>query len=225
MTFLRPLPAMALGLGALAGRGQSFWPPPGRLILPARLDRLLVCLSTTLHQTIRELDDPSLIRMAGRGHREYFSPLIERYGRLVRVAIWHFFHDQRVVEDLSQEAFAKAFTQLGSLRNPDRFKPWILQIAVRLCHDHYRQRDPALETEDIERFADTLPDETRSAFFEDSEVLQLWRGLPPQDAQLIWLRVVEDLGYAEIAQITGLQEPAIRQRISRGLRRLREDLT
>ena len=50
------------------------------------------------------------------------------------------FHDS---EDIMQEVFLKAFTKIHTLRDPSRARPWLLQIARRMCIDYHRKRSTA----------------------------------------------------------------------------------
>jgi RNA polymerase sigma-70 factor (ECF subfamily) len=45
-------------------------------------------------------------------------------------------------EDIMQEVFLKAFTKLGTLKDPSRVRSWLLKIARRTCIDYYRERRP-----------------------------------------------------------------------------------
>jgi len=93
-----------------------------------------------MEQAPQPRGDPQLIAEFLVGRNAAFTDLFERYHRLVRVAIWNFFHNRDVIDDLCQETFLKAFTGLSSLKDKNRFKPWLLQIALRTCVDQQRRQ-------------------------------------------------------------------------------------
>ncbi|MHC4499850.1 MAG: RNA polymerase sigma factor, partial [Planctomycetota bacterium] len=78
------------------------------------------------------------------GRRTSLTPegLVRKYASAVLglcLAHTKNFHDS---EDIMQEVFLKAMMKLKTLRDETRARPWLLQIARRLCADYYRQRRP-----------------------------------------------------------------------------------
>ncbi len=124
-------------------------------------------------------------------------------------------------EDAVQEAILSAYTRLDTLRDPEKFKPWLLRILVNQCYTLRRQEKP---TVDLTEVADILPAETRDT----AESLTLRQAVEqlPQDLQApITLFYYEDLTIRQIARVLSLSEPTVKTRLSRGRDRLRRLMT
>src|SRR5205807_2608985 len=76
------------------------------------------------------------------GDREAFGRLYDWYAHLVRAVALGASRDPSTVQDLTQECFLRAFRSLASLRDPDRFGPWVVGIAKQLVREQRRKRRP-----------------------------------------------------------------------------------
>ena len=85
-------------------------------------------------------DDVVSVTAALGGDPTGFAALYRRHVGAVRMAIRDNVHDTEGVADAVQDTFAKAFSRLPALREPDRFRPWLLQIARNTAIDHRRVR-------------------------------------------------------------------------------------
>ena len=130
-----------------------------------------------------------------------------------------------VGEDLAAETFARFLTHGAAVRE-DRTEAWLFTVARNLCASHHRSQSRLL------RLADKLagaggepeaPDAARDGL--DPELLSAVRGLRESERLAIYLRVVEERPYAEVAQVLGRSEGATRMLVLRSLRRLRTRLT
>ena len=178
------------------------------------------------HAAPLKTEDSVLIENIRSGKTNFFAELVKRYEGLVRTSIWNLIRDSELMEDLVQEIFAKAYAKLGMLEKACHFKVWLLQIARRHCLDHLRKKKIPVEDLDAMEAKGQLP-VVAEAFIpiKDSMMITMLEHLSPLDAELLWLRFVESVSYRDLSTITGLQESALRKRISRGLSRLREMLT
>lgn len=137
--------------------------------------------------------------------------------------------DAELAADLAAESFAAALaaresysSQLGSPRG------WLLGIAAHKTID-------ALRRGRVERRAQQQLGMAHIAWSEDDldYVARVDRGplerlladLPPDQRQAVQAHVVDEVGYRDLARIAGVSQPAIRQRVSRGLAALRRQLT
>lgn len=127
--------------------------------------------------TPQAADEPDAeeVRLALAGEREAFGRLYDRHALGVRATVAAVSGDFAAVEDLTQEAFVRAYARLASLRDAGRFRPWLLGIARRVAHERRR----ALAREPRSRFDSEglasieavgppreAPDETRHALAE-----------------------------------------------------------
>lgn len=90
--------------------------------------------------TLSRLDDSSLIREAQRGNRAAFEQLVHQYDRAVLRLALHLTGSEADAQDIYQEAFLKAYRNMGSFRFECSFYTWIYRIVTNLCLDHLRKR-------------------------------------------------------------------------------------
>ena len=121
---------------------------------------------------------PDLVRRAQRGDVEAFGVLYDRTIRLVRAVAADAGPGR--ADDAAHDAYLRAFRSLGTLRDPERFAPWLVGIARLVAREHRRARrvgplvadvaadpiDPGADPDDVAellRAVDRLPDEERLA--------------------------------------------------------------
>ncbi len=91
-------------------------------------------------QSTSRVDDSVLIREAQRGNRAAFEDLVRQYDRAVLRLALHLTGSESDAQDIYQEAFLKAYKNLGSFRFECSFYTWIYRIVSNLCMDHLRKR-------------------------------------------------------------------------------------
>jgi RNA polymerase sigma-70 factor (ECF subfamily) len=89
---------------------------------------------------IRRIDDTTLVREAQRGNRAAFEELVRQYDQAVLRLAMHLTGSEHEAQDIYQEAFLKAYKNLGSFRFECSFYTWIYRIVSNLCMDHLRKR-------------------------------------------------------------------------------------
>ena len=125
-------------------------------------------------------------------------------------------------EDAVQEAICTAFERRDSLRELEKFRPWLLRILANKCYDACRRRRPTVDLEDV---ADYLPAQDR----DHAERLTLWQAVMTLSGDLraaVTLFYYDGLSIREISGVLGISEAAVKTRLSRGrakLRRLLEE--
>lgn len=156
------------------------------------------------------------VRAAQAGDRGAFDALYRRFGRMVHgILLAH--GPREEAEDLVQEVFVKAWSQLRDLRDPAAFGGWLASMARHRATDALRARrrservDPALPAAD-------------STAAEALAVMRIVRALPEAYRETLVLRLVEGLSGPEIAELTGLSPGSVRVNLHRGVALLRERL-
>src|SRR5215468_3762337 len=84
--------------------------------------------------------DGTLVLGVRNGDRAAFAELYDRRARLIRAVCYDATRDFHAAADLTQEVFLRAYRSLGSLRDPQRFGPWLVGIARQVCREWRRQR-------------------------------------------------------------------------------------
>jgi RNA polymerase sigma-70 factor (ECF subfamily) len=159
--------------------------------------------------------------------------------RLFRLAL-RLTGDPAAAEDLVQETYLKALQSFGSLRDPERVRPWLFQILSRLAIDRHRAaaREVPIEDPDgLDRFSlydrianeDPLPysDNLHDEFlgqFPDEDVRRALLGLPQVYRIPLVLLYVEDLTYRELAEVLGCPVGTVMSRLHRGRKALEREL-
>ena len=88
----------------------------------------------------RRIDDTMLIREAQRGSRAAFEELVRHYDQSVLRLALHLTGTEQDAQDVYQDAFLKAYKNIGSFRFECSFYTWIYRIVTNLCLDHLRKR-------------------------------------------------------------------------------------
>ncbi|HYM60766.1 MAG TPA: RNA polymerase sigma factor [Thermoanaerobaculia bacterium] len=144
------------------------------------------------------------------------------------------FDAQEVVQDTFLRAHKALTRQYDSARVGQlAVKPWLFRIARNLCFNKRRSRksklDEPLDAFDDGRIGPLVPPCTVTAPLEaQQERAALDRALgllPPESRELIVLRFMEEMSYAEIARTVGAEEAALRGRVFRSLKLLRDALS
>jgi len=91
-------------------------------------------------QALSRVDDNALIREAQRGNRVAFEDLVRHYDHAVLRLALRLTGSEHDAQDIYQEAFLKAYRNLGSFRFECSFYTWIYRIVTNLCLDHLRKR-------------------------------------------------------------------------------------
>jgi len=86
------------------------------------------------------IDDTALIREAQHGNRAAFEELVRHYDQAVLRLALHLTGSEHDAQDIYQEAFLKAYKNLGGFRFECSFYTWIYRIVTNLCLDHLRKR-------------------------------------------------------------------------------------
>jgi RNA polymerase sigma-70 factor (ECF subfamily) len=159
-------------------------------------------------------------RVAG-GERRAAEQLIMLYQQSVAKFVIARTNDATHYEDLCQTIFVKMALALPKLRSPDRFEPWLFQIARNVCRDHLRARQGwrrLFVSYDAEHDAVTAPDAPPDM----SEVMQ--RGidrLPESQRSLVRLSLDGPKSYEDMAQATRSSVSAVKSRLHRARENLR----
>src|SRR5260221_12537362 len=182
-------------------------------------------------------DELTLVQAAKKGDDSAFEELVRRYDRNVFRIAQHITQNREDAEDVVQEAFLKAYTNLNSFQGNSKFYTWLVRIAVNEALMKLRRRktdktvsmDQEVETEEgsmPREFADWSPNpEQQYGQSELGETLQKTvQGLPAGFRTVFVLRDVEGLSTEETAEMLGLSIPAVKSRLLRARLQLRERL-
>jgi RNA polymerase sigma factor (sigma-70 family) len=131
--------------------------------------------------------------------------------------------DVELAQDATQAAWPIVWRKLGSLREPEKLRPWLVSVAAnearQLVRRRRRDRVVAIELADLR--SDESDPARRST---DDELVSAIRRLPAEDRTLIALRYVAGFDATEIGRTVGISPSGVRSRLSRLVARLREEV-
>jgi RNA polymerase sigma-70 factor (ECF subfamily) len=181
----------------------------------------LPCPPEVFDSPVETLTDAQLVARCREGDAAAWRELVERYSRYVYAITQAFRLPEHDAEDVFQDAFARAYERLHTLRDDESFRPWLASMVRRLCIDRLRagQRETVLEDPEGEIADDTL-EELASAF----DLHQALRTLPDNCRDILDRFFTRDESYRTIAEALDLPSGTIASRISRCLARLRDRL-
>jgi len=168
--------------------------------------------------TTQEISDVELVARSARGELVAFEQLVDRHRPVVvRVAARIVGSDE--AEDVSQDAFLRAFHRLHHFRGDAPFRSWLLRITHNAALDHLGRRRPEpVDPETLETAEQSLsrqPAERLEVRERIERLERKLRGLSPQHRTVLVLRDAEGLSYAEIADITDTPIGSVKGRLHR----------
>lgn len=170
------------------------------------------------------LDEATLVARAQDGDLHAFEELARRHqNALYRVAV-RVLGQRADAEDALQEALLDAWRKIGTFRGDAAFSTWMYRIVTHRCTALMRRNRPTVPLPDEDALATDRGSPARVAEV-DAELAALSRALRelPHEQRTCWvLRELEGLGYADISEITGVGETAVRGRIHRARAALAE---
>ena len=184
----------------------------------------------TASMSDREVDQ-QLVERAQRGDKHAFELLVSKYQRKLARLLSRFIRDSTEVEDVTQEAFIKAYRALPTFRGDSAFYTWLYRIAVNTAKKTLVElkRDPLItesarasrdDDDETSRTENELSDgETPEAVLASKEIASTVNAaieaLSDDLRQAITLREIEGLSYEEIADLMNCPIGTVRSRIFR----------
>ena len=184
----------------------------------------------------REIDSQLVVR-AQQGDKQAFNLLVEKYQRKLTRLLSRFIRDQAEVEDVTQEAFIKAYRALPAFRGDSAFYTWLYRIGINTAKNYLMamgRRAPTsteVEAEDAEGFeeGEQLRDiNTPESLLLSKEIATTVNAaiesLPEELRSAIQLRELEGMSYEEIAKLMDCPIGTVRSRIFRAREAVAEKL-
>jgi RNA polymerase sigma factor RpoE len=175
----------------------------------------------------REIDR-QLVERAQRGDKRAFELLVEKYQRKLARLLSRFIRDPAEVEDVTQEAFIKAYRALPAFRGDSAFYTWLYRIGINTAKNYLMamgRRAPTsteVEADEAEGFeeGEQLRDiNTPESVLLSNEIAETVNStieaLPEELRTAIQLREIEGMSYEDIAQVMNCPIGTVRSRIFR----------
>lgn len=166
-------------------------------------------------QLVRQNDDAS--------RRELF----EIFYRRTYAAVFAILRHRESAEDITQDAFIKAFQNITRLREKEKFGPWLAAIATNLARNHLKREKRLYYSgnpvEPEAGSAQITPSSTEEQVIREEEIARVraaLRTLPPEQYQVVIMQYYYDLKLAEIARLLKISPGTAKSRLFRARVRL-----
>lgn len=167
----------------------------------------------------------TLVEQATQGDAAALGHLATEHWRFVYTICLSQVGHTADAEDLTQEVFVQVAHDLADLREPDKFLPWLRQVARNMCRMWRRRQRATLEP--LDTIAE-LDDPTAAARFRRTELAEIVRGMlarvSPRSREVLALHYLAGYSEAEIAVALGLSPATIKSRLREGREQAKQNL-
>ena len=178
---------------------------------------------------MQEINDEMALSLSAQGDQQAFGTLYERYVSRIYSYIYYRTGNQHDAEDLTARVFYRALNHINNYQQRGLpFSAWLYRIAHNLVANWHRDNSRRPEVSLDECLWLHHPGEHPEGMLlqteENEHLIKVLHKLPPDRQQLLILKFVEHLANAEIGQIMGRTEGAVKSLYHRTLLSLRDDL-
>ncbi|MBI3307550.1 MAG: sigma-70 family RNA polymerase sigma factor [Candidatus Omnitrophica bacterium] len=178
------------------------------------------------------LEEQKLIDQARTGDVKSFSALVRLYERRALHIAWSFLGQAEDARDAAQEAFIKAYENLGRFRGESRFSTWFYRILINTCKDFLRKKKsrPVFDESEENNGIEKIPgrqDPSKEILDHELGLLirQELKKLPFQQQSTFTLRYFEGLSLQEIAETMGLSLGAVKAHLWQAQEKMKKGLS
>ena len=178
---------------------------------------------------MRHLNDQELMRIVQAGDYSPASEIYDRYsGRIYNFA-FRFLKNSEAAEDATQEVFVKMLKHANQFHGDAKLSTWLFSITANWCRDYLRKADnKSKESDDVlvtlPAPSELAPDRNLERRESEQRVRRALEALTAEQREAILLSRYQGLSYAEIAQIAGCSEGAVKTRVFRAMETLKKTL-
>jgi RNA polymerase sigma-70 factor, ECF subfamily len=163
--------------------------------------------------------DGRLIERVLKGDSEAFNILVREWEKPIYNYVLRMIGDRDEAMDLCQDCFMKAYRELATLKDRERFVPWLYRIAHNTCLSRIRHDAGKVWVElDPDTSPTHMPIENRLA------VQKALRQLPADQREVVVLKIFQSLKFEEIAAIQNAPISTVKSRLYMGFEKLRSIL-
>ncbi|KIL51785.1 RNA polymerase sigma factor SigW [Jeotgalibacillus soli] len=176
------------------------------------------------------------IKQVLKGDQNAFGEIVEIYKDKVFHVCFRMLGNRQEAEDISQDAFIRAYINIHTFDIDRKFSTWLYRIATNLCIDRIRKKKPdyyldaeVTGTEGLTMYSqipvdERLPEEEVESMELQDTIQKEISKLPDKYRSVIVLKYIEELSLKEISEILDLPLGTVKTRIHRGREALRKQL-
>jgi RNA polymerase sigma-70 factor (ECF subfamily) len=204
---------------------------PGNLFPGAKIIQRIrpVAGSHPIEATLMADADAELVRQSQRGDPSAFEELVRKHQQMIHALTFRMTGSLADAEDLAQEAFIRAFAQIGSFGGGAKFSTWLYSIAMHACLNW--RRNEARRSQAHANCAEEMLAEhagSKSSASENTAAQSAQAALmklPTKQRAAIVLTIYDGLNHAQAAHILGCSETTVSWRVFAAKRKLKQLLT
>jgi RNA polymerase sigma-70 factor (ECF subfamily) len=179
---------------------------------------------------MKHLNDQELMSIVQAGDFTPATEIYDRYANRIYNFAYRFLRNSEAAEDATQEVFMKMIKYAGQFRGGASLSTWLFSITANSCRDYLRKAEHKIKKEGedvlltVAASRELSPErhmERRDAEKRIQELLDL---LTPDQREAILLSRYQGFSYAEIAQISGCSEGAVKTRVFRAMEVMKKSL-
>src|SRR5580700_3450362 len=171
-------------------------------------------------QALRRTVEFELVRRVQLGDQEAFRDLVERHQNRIFSVVYRTLRNREDAEDVAQRVFTKVYFAIQSLDGRNSLLTWIYKIAINECYSHLRKQRLALAHEvdapDYDATRQSPGDSTTAA---RDFLNKLLAHVGEDDRVLLVLKEVEGHSIAELSDVTGASQSAVKTKLFRARRK------
>jgi RNA polymerase sigma-70 factor (ECF subfamily) len=178
---------------------------------------------------MKHLSDQELMRLVQAGDLSPASEIYDRYSSRIYNFAYRFLRNSEAAEDATQEVFVKMLKHANQFHGDAKLSTWLFSITANWCRDYLRKADnKAKEAEEVlyalPAPSEHAPDRNLERRQDEQRIQKALAALTPEQREAILLSRYQGLSYAEIAQISGCSEGAVKTRVFRAMETLKKAL-
>ena len=178
-------------------------------------------------------NDTELIQRTLDGDQNAFTLLVEKYQKGIHALAWRKIGDFHIAQEITQDAFLRAYERLRTLKDHSRFPGWVYVIASHLCTEWHRKKKypiQSLESTDLVEIEQVSHSQyiaekrdTETAETQREIVQKLLSKLPESERTVMVLHYLGEMTYDTISKMLGVSQNTIKSRLNRARNRLKKE--
>ena len=179
---------------------------------------------------MKHLSDQELMRIVQAGDFSPASEIYDRYSSRIYNFAFRFLRNSEAAEDATQEVFVKMLKHANQFHGDAKLSTWLFSITANWCRDYLRKADNKTKESDdvlvtLPASGEHSPERNLEQRENEARIKKALAALTPEQREAILLSRYQGLSYAEIAQISGCSEGAVKTRVFRAMETLKKALS
>jgi len=188
-----------------------------------------------IEQHPRAMPESSTLPASERGNEEFEREVLRNRPQIYRFLLASL-RDPDLADILTQECFLKAYRNWPRFRAEAQVSTWLMRIAINLQKDYWRSRrmefwrrtcTNSLDVDEVVRHVPASDESPERSVVAKQQVASIWRAVPrltEKGRTIFLLRIVEELSFREIADVTGMPIGTVKTHFTRSINKIRETL-